>query len=231
MKRFALLFKTFTKRDYAERFLKGHIRAAPLEEYRATEDGERMDFTDGTDFSPAENIQEVAIDGHPIDLVPGSYLYFTPGESANVLSMSGLLWPEDADSPDEAIDSFKEQLRRLALVHRKFGEFTVLVSDAVDLGEKMVALGKRKGYSVEGRGVEYVEETSFGLRYDAGDPGLRLRDLVFEKRLDFTEEQEFRIALWGALKDGPFFDIGPLTGWITSPKELPRLQFRYTPPP
>ena len=39
MKHFALLFKTFTKREYAERFLKGHIRAAPLEEYRATEDG------------------------------------------------------------------------------------------------------------------------------------------------------------------------------------------------
>lgn len=228
MKHFALLFKTFTKREYAERFLKGHIRAGTLEEYRATEDGERMDFTDGTDFSPAENIQELTVNGHPIDLVPGSYIYFTPGESANVLSMSGLLWPEDADSPDEVIEGFKVQLRRLALVHRKFGEFTVLVSDAVDLGEKMVALGRRKGYWVEGRAVEYVEETSFGLRYVAGDPDLRHRDLVFEKRLEFTEEQEFRIALWGALKDGPFFDIGPLKGWITSPKELPGLQLRYT---
>jgi len=231
MKRFALLFKTFTKREYADRFLKGHIRAAPLEEYRATEDGERMDFTDGTDFSPAANIREVAIDGHPIDLVPGSYVYFTPGESANVLSMSGLLWPEDADTPDEVIDSFKEQLRRLALVHRRFGEFTAVVSDAADLGEKMVALGRRKGYSVKGRGVEYVEETSFGLRYVAGDPGLRHRDLVFQKRQDFNDEQEFRIALWGALKDGPFFDIGPLKGWITSPDEFLDLQFRYTPHP
>ncbi|MDE2763173.1 MAG: hypothetical protein OXK74_10365, partial [Gemmatimonadota bacterium] len=217
MKRFALLFKTFTKREYADRFLNGHIRAAPLEEYRATEDGERMDFTDGTDFSPAANIREVAIDGHPIDLVPGSYVYFTPGESTNVLSMSGLLWPEDADTPDEVIDSFREQLRRLALVHRKFGEFTAVVSDAADLGEKMVALGRRKGYSVKGRGVEYVEETSLGLRYVASDPGLRHRDLVFQKRQDFNDEQEFRIALWGALKDGPFFDIGPLKGWITSP--------------
>ncbi len=231
MKHFALLFKTFTKRKYAERFLEGHIRAAPLEEYRTTEDGERMDFTDGTDFSPAENIQEVAIDGHPFDLVPGSYVYFTPGESANVLSMSGLLWPGDHDTPDEIINDLKEQLRRLALMHRKFGEYTVVVSDAVDLVEKMVALGRRKGYSVKGRGVEYVEETSFGLRYVAGDPGLRHRDLVFEKRRDFKEEQEFRIALWGALKDGPFFDIGPLKGWITSPEELPGLQFRYTPRP
>ena len=144
MKHFTLLFKTFTKREDAERFLEGRIRAAPLEEHRETEDAERRDLTEGTDFSPAENMQEVLIDGHVIDLVPGSYLYSMPRESANVLSMSGLLWPEVTDTPDNVIHSFKEQLRRLALVHRKFGEYTVIVSDAVDLVEKMVALGRRK---------------------------------------------------------------------------------------
>ena len=232
-KRFLMLVKSYSRKQYANKMLAGKLHARRLKKFRETEDLARRDEYEGTMLWEEGTLSLRNGDGEwwnvpPNDLAGPIERRFHLLDNLNLFCMTAFRsdlgpWPSW-----ELVDQVRHQVEESLPTCSKMGEHAVVITDAKEFLRRVARAAEREDWQLCSSFVKY---------YDSYPPDVAFGDEqsfmpAFLKRREYELEREFRIALnTGTVGDDPVtLDIGDIRdiGWYTETRELDNLQCRMT---
>ena len=236
-KRFLMLVKFYSRKQYADKMLDGKLLARRLKKFRETEDVERRDEYEGTMLLELEegklSFRIRAGDGEwwnvpPNDLAgPIERRSRLLDDNLNVFCMTAFRsdvgpWPSW-----ELVDQVRQQVEESLPTCSEIGEHAVVITDAAEFLRRVARAAQREDWQHCSALVKYYDSYPTDVAFGDGQSFIP----AFLKRREYELEREFRIALnTGPVGDEKTLDIGNIRdiGWYIETRELDNLQCRMT---
>ena len=227
-KRFLMLVKFYSQKEYADKMLAGQLRARRLKTFRETEDLARRDDYEGTMLWEEGTLSLRNGEGEwwkvpPSDLAGPIEIRPNLLDNLNLFCMTAFrsdlgMWPSW-----ELVYQVKHQVKESLPTCSKMGEHAVVITDAKEFLRRVAQAAEREAWQLCWSLVKYYDsyppDVAFGERQSFMP--------AFLKRSEYELEREFRIALnTGIVGDDPVaLDIGDIRdiGWYSETRELDNL--------
>ncbi|MGL5054358.1 MAG: hypothetical protein ACRC54_01570 [Fusobacteriaceae bacterium] len=208
--------KTFSKKEYAEDFLKGNLRFMPLNYYTNLEGDSREDRHEGVSSLFQPHLSKFLVNGIELTGLAGPILVRMSEDNSHIFCMSAFYSKNYFfETKEEFYNNLCKPCKNKLLT---FGDRTILITNVGEFFKRMEKAINDKKLNHAREYVSYISLDDFHGKVEV--PG-------FVKDLKYKDECEIRFALKG-IKEGPFIlEIGDISdiAIILDTNDIDKLSF------